>query len=87
MNERTENVCIVHVCFVFFAKVLYSVAPKCFITVIFSVMYIRAFLLNQISELSQSLFCFFQVVVDPACAHKLDLLGSARNTPHVIGSV
>ena len=90
MNERTEKVCVVHVSFVFFAKVLYSVVPKCFITVICSVMYIRAFpsfSLNQMSELSQILFCFFQEVVDPACAHKLDLLGPARNTPHVIGSV
>ena len=90
MNERTEKVCVVHVRFVFFAKVLYSVVQKCFITVICSVMYIRAFPSfspNQMSELSQSLFCFFQEVVDPACAHKLDLLGPARNTPHVIGSV
>ena len=90
MNERTEKVCVVHVCFVFFEKVLYSVAPKCFTTVIFSVMYIHAlpsFSLDQMSEQSQSLFCFFQEVVDPACAHKLDLLGHARNTPHVIGNV
>ena len=39
MNERTEKVCVVHVRFVFLLKVLYSVAPKCFITVNISVMY------------------------------------------------